>query len=198
MQESFVGVSESDTVADAAAVMAAEECDAIVVLRGNDPIGQLTVHDVLEATVEGDPESATVGDLGPRPVETVEPSDSAAATHDRLLAEGTRAVVVSEADRPVGLITDRDLALAANGYEPEQTAGAPEGPTTVHEEATTAHEGTAGTAAAGTSPTGSVDETDRSFEHDDRIQSVCEVCGTLSASLEDVNGELRCPNCVDV
>lgn len=182
MQQPFVGVSESDTVSDAAAVMAAEESDAIVVLRGNEPIGQLTVHDVLAGTLENDPETTTIDELGPRTVETVDASDSAAATHDRLIAERSRAIVVCEDDRPAGLITERDLALAANGYQVDSAAPAGERLATTPDADRSA-----------TTP-----DADRPIEQADRIQSVCEVCGALSASLRDVNGQLRCSNCIDL
>lgn len=56
-----------------------------------------------------------VGHLGPTDVVTVDPNESVSETVDRLDSEGVGAIVVTEDDEPVGIITDRDIALAVTG-----------------------------------------------------------------------------------
>ncbi|WP_436909070.1 CBS domain-containing protein [Halosimplex marinum] len=52
-----------------------------------------------------------VGDLGPEEVVTTTPDASLDEVTDTLESEGVGAVVVTEGDSPVGVVTDRDIAL---------------------------------------------------------------------------------------
>jgi CBS domain-containing protein len=54
----------------------------------------------------------TLGQLFPRKVVTASPKDSLAFVAARMQEHNVGAVVVTEDDRPVGIVTDRDLALA--------------------------------------------------------------------------------------
>lgn len=53
-----------------------------------------------------------VGDLGPENVVTAQPDDSLREVSGRLESENVGAIVVTEDDEPVGMVTDRDVALA--------------------------------------------------------------------------------------
>ncbi|RBI58424.1 CBS domain-containing protein [halophilic archaeon] len=55
-----------------------------------------------------------VGDLGPENVVTAEPDTQVSDIVDRLRSENVGAIVVVEDDEPVGIVTDRDVALAVN------------------------------------------------------------------------------------
>ena len=56
-----------------------------------------------------------VGDLGPEEVVTVEPDQTVGDVVDKFESEEVGAVVVTEGEEPVGLVTDRDVALAVGG-----------------------------------------------------------------------------------
>jgi CBS domain-containing protein len=62
-----------------------------------------------------------LGTMFIREVVTVSPGDSLARAALLMEKNNVGAVVVTEQDRPVGLVTDRDLALAvcARGFSPE-------------------------------------------------------------------------------
>lgn len=53
-----------------------------------------------------------VGNLGPEEVVTADPNDTLDDVAGRLEAENVGAVIVTEDDEPVGVVTDRDVALA--------------------------------------------------------------------------------------
>lgn len=53
-----------------------------------------------------------VGNLGPEDVVTVAPDQTVDEVVDQFESEEVGAVVVTEGDEPVGLVTDRDVALA--------------------------------------------------------------------------------------
>lgn len=53
-----------------------------------------------------------VGELGPEDVVTVQPDDDLETVAERFAEENVGAVVVTEGEEPVGIVTDRDVALA--------------------------------------------------------------------------------------
>ena len=61
----------------------------------------------------------TVADIMSRPAVTATAEESVAAAADRMRAQGVGSVVVVDGDRPVGILTERDLVrLAAAGTDP--------------------------------------------------------------------------------
>lgn len=58
--------------------------------------------------------SMPVGDLGPDNVVTTERDSTLGNVVEKLESENVGAVVVAEDDSPVGIVTDRDIALAVN------------------------------------------------------------------------------------
>ncbi|MDB2264521.1 CBS domain-containing protein [Halorubrum ezzemoulense] len=128
MHREFLGVSESDALPEAAALLVEEETNCLVVVRGGEPVGRLEARDALEVLLEaGDggesPEGppSTVGAAMSPPLPTVSPDDSLAALEERLVAEGTDRVVAVDDGEAVGVVTDGD-ALAAGA--PRTGAGA--------------------------------------------------------------------------
>ncbi|MGM0448861.1 MAG: CBS domain-containing protein [Methanobacteriota archaeon] len=132
MHREFLGVSESDSLSDAAALLVEEGTNCLVVVRGGEPVGRLGSRDALDALlsatgVTGDsetetaPDDLTVGEAMGPPLPTVSPDDSLAALEERLVAEGTDRVVAVDDGEAVGVVTDGD-ALAAGA--PRSGAGA--------------------------------------------------------------------------
>lgn len=59
----------------------------------------------------------TVGNLGPEDVVTVQPDDSIEEVSNQLETENVGALVVTDGKEPVGMVTDRDIALAVGDVE---------------------------------------------------------------------------------
>lgn len=172
MRHEFIGVSESDTLADAASLLTEEESDSIIVLRGNDPVGRLTVHDMLEALLEGDPVTRTVGTLVRENPVIVTADAALSAVRERFFTDDTSSVLVVNGNGPIGVVTERDLLLATGEIDADEFLS--EHQPTEREQST--------------------DAQDEFGAH----HSICEVCGSLSAALGRVNGQMRCPDCIEV
>lgn len=171
MNREFVGVSESDSLAEAAELMDAEDAAAVVVLRGSEPIGTLSPAGAMAAMLDADPESTTVGEVMAPPVPTVDPSMPLSSAAQQLVSHGVSHLLVVDEGAAVGLVTDREV-LAATGTTPADEAAAP------------AAEASAELAAQAGSATA-----------DESVQSICEVCGSLAPELSTVNGQAVCPDC---
>lgn len=178
MHREFLGVSESDDLADAAELMLSEGADCLVVLRGSEAVGCLTPRNVLTAVLgENGLEQRTVGDVMEPPVPTVEADERLAVAEERLVTEGTGRLIVTVDEEAVGVVTERDV-LAANPVrraperEIQREAGAE------REAATEAQE--VGDSAGVVT------------------QSICEECGALTADLDRSNGKLLCQDCLEV
>ncbi|QKG93636.1 CBS domain-containing protein [Halorubrum salinarum] len=121
MHREFLGVSESDSLSEAAALLVDEETNCLVVVRGGEPVGRLESRDALDALLDATtggsdggpaPADLTVGDVMGPPLPAVAPDDSLAAVEERLVAEGADRVVAVADGEAVGVVTDGD-ALAA-------------------------------------------------------------------------------------
>jgi hypothetical protein len=151
-------------------------------LHGSEPVGVVADRDVLSVVVEhGDLDGATVGDAMQSTVPTVDAQATIEEAADRMSAEGTRRLVVTDGDGTVGVLTEHDLLAvrppAATG--PDADAAHPAG------EAETALAAQAGT---------EVERSQEGFED----QSICEGCGTLTSDLVSFNGQLLCSDCRDI
>ena len=58
-----------------------------------------------------------VGHLGPEDVVTAQPDDSIEDISEQLEAENVGAIVVTEDEEPVGMVTDRDVALSVGDVD---------------------------------------------------------------------------------
>ena len=140
MHREFLGVSESDALPEAAALMVEEGTNCLIVVRGGEPVGRLAAHDALGALLEaadgeGPTEEmpSTVGEAMGPPLPTVSPDDPLATLEERLVSEGTDRVVAVDDGEAVGVVTDGDALAAgaprtgagADGFGDEAAAGDP-------------------------------------------------------------------------
>lgn len=58
-----------------------------------------------------------VGHLGPEDVVTAQPGDSIGDISEQLATENVGAIVVTEDEEPVGMVTDRDVALSVGDID---------------------------------------------------------------------------------
>lgn len=178
MRREYVGASESDTLVDTAALMLEENVEAVVVLRGQEPVGILTERDLLQAAVDqGDLESMRVKHAMQEDPPTIQPSATLREATNMISGTATRRLLVAEGEEPIGVISEHDIVTAStlnprvNGEIAEET------------EAMSAE-------AATTTPTGTEEEYSN--------QGICELCGTLTRDLSTFNGQLVCADCKDV
>ncbi|WP_224268673.1 CBS domain-containing protein [Haloprofundus salinisoli] len=185
MEREFVGVSESDSVRAAAELMFEEDADCIVVLRGNQPVGVVSSRTALGVVLnEGadTPVSAVMTDPEP----TVESEMALVVAEDRMRSEATPWALVVDNGELVGLLTERDVLMAATLTQEEMRAEGQDRPPADGPE----FGDTGGPPNAETN--GGIDAEAYSS------QSICEVCGSLARTLSNVNGQLVCSDCREV
>jgi CBS domain-containing protein len=197
MHREFLGVSESDPLADAAGLLVDEGTACLVVLRGGEPVGRLDCRHALGALLDADgwtpgDDGPTVGSVMSPPLPTVTPEDSLAVVEERLVSEGVDSVVAVEAGEAVGVVTAAD-ALAA---------GAPRTGDGVREPLD--EESLRGTRRGDEGLVGSDGGVDPATEAvtaeapESTTQGVCESCGALVPDLVSDNGQAVCPECREV
>lgn len=114
MSRGLVAVDPEDKVVDAARAMRERRVSAALVVRGGALVGIVTERDLAHKLVaEGlSPEGLLVRELmTPDPV-TATPETSAWGAMSRMTVKGIRHLPVCEGDRPVGIVSIRDLASA--------------------------------------------------------------------------------------
>lgn len=118
MTPSIISVEGSSTVSEAAKVMVEREVGSVIVTEGNRPVGILTERDILKrVVVRGlDPLKTKVREVMSSPLVTVS-TDAYIVDAGRMMAEkNIRRLLVVEGDRPVGIITQKDVLRALNKY----------------------------------------------------------------------------------
>lgn len=200
MSHEFVGVSESDGLLDAVALLREENATSAVVLRGSDPVGMLTADTVIEVVAdERDPSAVDVADvMGDTPVSLSQ--DATVAEAGDVMARTGDPCVLATADGEVaGVVEARDIAPAVAGRTESGNgvaAGSP-GPGSVAGTTDTAVEMAESTGEGFAD--GPTDEyAEGGAQNDYAEQGVCESCGSLAAELANVNGRLLCTECRSV
>jgi CBS domain-containing protein len=110
-----VTMLESDSVAEASRQMAAGETDAVIVTRPDGALaGVVTAGDVCRQVVaQGlDAERTPLSRAMTRKTDTLEPKDLAFDAFELMQVRGYSHLPVVEGDRPIGLISIRDLLRA--------------------------------------------------------------------------------------
>lgn len=183
MNGDYVGVSESDDLVESVRLLLAEDADVGVVLRGEEPVGTLSEADALATFVDSDDvEDADVGDAMTTDVPTIPPDRGLHEARDRMTTLGTTWLVVTEGERPRGVITEHDLLAGS-------TMASEPGPADDREN---------DSGVVAPSATATDVETESATEDAFEDQGICEICGSLSADLAAFNGQLRCPDCREV
>lgn len=202
MTRDFVGVSESDTVSETAELLAAEGAEGAVVLRGEEPVGQLSATALLRALSNGtDPTNTPVSEVM-ADAPPVLPSDARVGEAALVLSEehGWRVLVSgNDGEGVAGTVDARDV-LTAGLVSPENGTGdarTVEGGAGIETEAGTGAEAEArgGGARSGLGDRDSVaDAAVDAFTE----QSICEGCGALARDVRHVDGRALCSNCREV
>lgn len=190
MTREYVGVSESDTVLGAVKLMHEEKAGCVVVLRGSDPVGIVTESDVLALVAdERDPAEIEVSAVMSDPVVSVHADRALSDAASTMSREDIRRLAVTNDGELVGVLSERDVIAASASL----SGGPP------------AHDDSPGTVGVGGVARESLgDEAAGTAAGEDPVRreysdrSICEVCGSLSRELTNVNGQLICANCREV
>ncbi|WP_246988065.1 CBS domain-containing protein [Halorientalis marina] len=181
MRREYVAASEGDSLHETAALMLEESVDAVVVLRGQEPVGMLTERDVLERAVEtGSLDGLTVADAMATDLPTVTPDESLSGATELISGADTRRLLVTEEGQPVGIVSEHDVVTAST-LSPDMN-----GARSVETDEAMMTDAVAPTAESATADT----------EYSN--QGICEVCGSLTRDLSTFNGQLVCNDCKDV
>lgn len=189
MAPEFVGVSESDELQEAVALLRDENTTSAVVLRGSEPVGMLTAETVFDVLAERTSlDSVTVSDVMTDTPAALPQDAPLAEAADLMGRTGDPRVLVTNDDEVRGVLEARDIAPAVAGRtrRTPNARGETEG---VGEDADAAVE-MADAASDEYANTGTA--------NDYAEQGVCENCGSLATELANVNGRLLCTECRSV
>ena len=182
MRREYVAASEGDSLRETAALMLEEGVEAVVVLRGQEPVGMLTERDALERAVEtGSLDGLTVADAMATDLPTVTPDESLSGATELISGTDTRRLLVAEEGQPVGIVSEHDVVTASTLSPDMNGAGSVE-----------AGDEAMMTEAVAPAAEGATADTEYSN------QGICEVCGSLTRDLSTFNGQLVCSDCKDV
>lgn len=209
MHREFLGVSESDSLSEAAALLVEEETNCVVVVRGGQPIGRLESRDALDALLDADgsvaeadaPELAVADAMGP-PLPAVSPNDSLTAVEERLVADGADRVVAVDDGEAVGVVTDGDVLAAgapragtgAGGFGDETGTGESRPKEAVLSAAAAADSDAERTAAATMNPDASPDR-ETAGSRDGPVEGDGGVAGPAAGAPSGSSTQGVCENC---
>lgn len=181
MHREYVGVNEGDSVRGAADLMRSDGVGCAVVLHGNEPVGLLTADDVIKLVATSrDPEETTVADLMRQPIVSIDADSTVREAIEQMADRDAKHLVVVDTGSVSGVLSEHDL-LKAN---------------TMFLQSNRTDRDVVATRETNTTVTGEIESEEQS--NDPYTQGVCEVCGSLTAELRDVNGQLVCTACRSV
>ncbi len=116
MTENPTTCEPTSSIVDCAKVMAKEDVGPIPVVDGGRLVGLVTDRDiVVRAVAEGrDIKSTTIGDIASKDLVTLSPDDDFTRALDVMSQHQVRRIPVVEGDRVVGIISQADVARAAD------------------------------------------------------------------------------------
>jgi CBS domain-containing protein len=114
MTEGLLTCPGSATVSDVGKQMKEGNTGAILVVEGGELHGLVTDRDIVLRAVAADRDPATTqaGDICTSELHTLSPDDTAEDAVDLLRKHDVRRIPVVDGDRPVGIVTIGDLAVA--------------------------------------------------------------------------------------
>jgi CBS domain-containing protein len=109
MSTTLLTVAATATLTEAASTMDARRVGAALVMNGERLSGILTERDILHAVATGQVEGTKVGAWMTHDPETVSPEERPGHAAAIMLHGGFRHLPVLDGDRPIGIISIRDL-----------------------------------------------------------------------------------------
>jgi CBS domain-containing protein len=109
MSRGLLAVEPALSLTEVAQRMVARDVGAALVVEGERLVGILTERDVLRAVAGGIREDTTVADWMTRDPETMEPDEPIRQAAVLMIHGGFRHMPILEGERPVGMLSIRDL-----------------------------------------------------------------------------------------
>lgn len=109
MSTSLLTVDATETLTEAAAQMDARRVGAALVMNGEHVSGILTERDILHAVATGQVEGTKVGAWMTHDPESVGPDERPGHAAAIMLHGGFRHLPVLDGERPIGIVSIRDL-----------------------------------------------------------------------------------------
>jgi CBS domain-containing protein len=113
MSTGLLTVDATSTLTEAAAQMDARRVGAALVMNGEHLSGILTERDILHAVATGEVDGTKVGAWMTHDPETVGPDDRPGHAARIMIHGGFRHLPVLEDDKPIGIVSIRDLMRLA-------------------------------------------------------------------------------------
>lgn len=111
-------VDEGRTMREVAAALAADEIGAVLVTGAHGPVGIVSERDITIRLGTGeDPDALQARDLMSTDLITASPDEPVLGIVDLMLAAGIRHLPVIVDGRPVGMVSTRDIVVAARAIE---------------------------------------------------------------------------------
>lgn len=111
-------VDQGRTIREVAAALAADEIGAVLVDGTHGPVGIVSERDIVTALGTGeDPDALQARDLMNTDLIMAGPDEPVLGIVDLMLAAGIRHVPVIADGRPVGMVSTRDVVVAARAVE---------------------------------------------------------------------------------
>lgn len=172
MARSYVGVNEGDSLVGAAELMHEEQEVCAVVLHGSDAVGTLHATNIVGTVAERrDLEAVQVEDVMTPTSSTIPADTDLEAAVQLLMMNDGRPIVVEANDEVVGILSEHDVVTAY----------------AVYTDAMAEEQGA-------TAPVADAGPVDAEYSE----QGLCEICGSLTRELTDHNGQLVCPDCLEM
>lgn len=111
-------VDTGRTMREVATALAADEIGAVLVTGAHGPVGIVSERDIATALGTGeDPDALQARDLMSTDLITASPDEPVLGIVDLMLAAGIRHIPVVADGRPVGMVSTRDVVVAARALE---------------------------------------------------------------------------------
>lgn len=112
MHQGIISISVGTDIRKAAAIMLRHDISSLVVMEGGNVAGIVTKTDFVRHFSRNLKSGLKVRNLMSRDVVTVNRLHSIARVAEIMQEYGVRRVIVADGDRPVGIISERDIAFA--------------------------------------------------------------------------------------
>lgn len=169
MKTNIAVVKHDTTILQAAKLMKKRNIGSVIVLQKKHPIGILTESDILKKVVAEakKPETTSVAEIMSAPVLITDPYVTLEKAMKKMGKCNIRRLPVVENNDLIGIITERDITRISP---------------VLHEISQQWHE---------------ITVRDETFYKKQVFSGKCEDCGTLSATLRNIDGRLLCEDCID-
>ena len=124
MSRDVAGIQSKATIVEAAEVMTSRKISCIVVLEGDEVVGVVTERDLLERVValQKDPGQIKMEEVMSSPAATVSPDYSVFSSSRIMEKMNIRRLVITEDNRPCGIISQTDILRATKKKLQMETA----------------------------------------------------------------------------